>query len=103
MTQPTFSDGPPVPLMVEGTLDATGLRQLFADLSTAATVREVREKGGPTEYTSGNELPLAAACDRLLSGAARAIQLRYHFDGHDWTDTIFALPTGYRTIRVRHG
>lgn len=103
MTQPTFADGPPVPLMVEGVLDPAGLRQLFADLATAATVTGVQEKGGPAEYASGDVMPPAVALNRLLSGAARAVQVRYQFDGHEWTDTVMALPAGFRVVRCRHG
>lgn len=102
MTQPTFADGPPVPLMVEGVIDAATLRQLFADIQAAGTVLGVREKGGPTEYAGGEAMPPAVALERLLAGAARAIQLRYLFDGHEWSDTILALPAGFRVVRCRH-
>jgi hypothetical protein len=103
MTQPTFTDGPPVPLMVEGTLDAAGLRQLFADIQSAGTVLDVREKGGPAEYAGGAGLTPAAALERLLAGAARAVQVRYRYEGHDWTDTVFATAQGFRVIRCQHG
>lgn len=102
MTQPTFSDGPPVPLMVEGTLDAAGLRQLFADLTAAATVVGVRQKGGPAEYTAADDLSADTARDRLLAGAIRAVQIRYRYDGHEWTDTVFATAPGFRVIRCQH-
>lgn len=101
MSQPTFANGPPVPLMVEGTLDASGLRQLFADIQAAGTVIGVREKGEPTEHATGQLTPTAAR-DRLLAGAARAVQLHYRFDDHDWTDTVFAFHSGYRVVRCRH-
>ncbi len=102
MTQPTFPDGPPVPLLVEGTIDSTTLRQLFADLTTAATVLSVREKGDSRGYADQAELSPPAALDRLLSGATRAVQLRYRFDGYEWTDTVLAAPPGFRVLRCRH-
>lgn len=102
MTQPTFADGPPVPLMVEGLLDRQTLARLFADLEIAAAVLGVREKGGPAEF-AGGELPLATALDRLLAGTARAVQVRYHHDGHEWTDTVLAAAEGFRVVRCRHG
>jgi hypothetical protein len=102
VTQPTFADGPPVPLMVDGVIDATTLRQLFADLTTAATLLGIREKGSPTGYTSGGTVTADVARNRLLSGETRAAQVRYQFDGHEWSDTILALPTGFRVVRCRH-
>jgi hypothetical protein len=103
MTQPTFVDGPPVPLMVEGLIDPPTLTRLFADLASAATVLGVREKGGPAEYATNDEMPPATALERLLAGAARAVQVRYRYDGHEWTDTVLATPAGFRVVRCRHG
>ena len=100
--QPTFADGPPVPLLVEGVIDPATLRQLFADLAAAATDLLIREKGDPRGYAAAAELSPQAALDRLLSGATRAVQLRYRFDGHEWTDTVLAAPTGFRVLRCRH-
>ena len=102
MSQPQFDDGPPVPLLVEGTIDADTIRRLFADLSVAATIVGISEKGGPTEYTSVDEPPPEVALERLLSGTARSVQVRYHFANHEWTDTILALPDGFRVVRCRH-
>ena len=103
MTQPTFADGPPVPLMVEGLIDPPTLTRLFADIQTAGRVLGVREKGGPAEYAGGDVMPPAVALERLLAGTARAVQLRYHFDGHEWTDTVLATASGFRVVRCRHG
>ena len=102
MNQPVFADGPPVPLMVEGLIDATTLRQLFADLAAHASVIGVREKSDPREYTVPESLSASLALDRLLSGSAQAIQVRYRHDGHEWTDTILATPGGFRVIRCSH-
>lgn len=102
MSEPTIADGPPVPLMVEGLIDAATLRQLFTDLLTAATVTDVREKGDPRGYVLPTELTPELAQDRLLSGLTRAVQVRYRYDGHEWTDTILGMPTGYRVVRCRH-
>jgi hypothetical protein len=102
MSQPQFDDGPPVPLMVDGMVDTATLRQLFADLATSAAILGVREKGGPTAYASADEPTAEAARDCLLSGAARAVQVRYRFADSEWTDTILALPGGFRVVRCRH-
>lgn len=102
MSQPTFADGPPVPLMVEGVLDAAALRQLFADIESAASLIGVREKGGQAEYAAGEVMPPAVALGRLQGGTARAVQIRYQYDGYEWTDTILAVATGFRVVRCRH-
>lgn len=102
MSQPTFADGPPVPMMVEGLIDAATLTQLFADLEAAGTILGVREKGGPAAFAAAGEITPADARERLLAGTARAVQVRYHFDGHEWTDTVLATPAGFRVVRCRH-
>jgi hypothetical protein len=102
MSQPQFQDGPAVPLMVEGAIDADTLRRLFADLTEAATVVGVREKSSPAAYTAADETLPEVALERLLSGAARAIQVRYRFADYEWTDTILGLPGGFRVVRCRH-
>lgn len=101
-SQPPFPDGPPVPLLTEGILDAATLRQLVTDLQAATVVQSVREKGPPGRYAAPDDLPLDTAFDRLLTGLARSLQIRYQYDGHDWVDTILALPSGFRVVRCRY-
>ena len=102
MSQPQFADGPPVPLMNEGLIDAETLRQLAADLEVAAEVLGVREKGALGAHSGPDEVALALAIDRLLTNAARAAQIRYRYAGQEWTDTIMAMKDGYRVVRCRH-
>jgi hypothetical protein len=102
MSQPTFSEGPPVPLMVEGLIDEATLRQLFADLTAHAKILGVREKNAPTAYAGEQSLTVASAVDRLIRREARAVQVRYAHDGFEWTDTILVVPQGFRVIRCRH-
>lgn len=102
MTQPTFSDGPPVPLMVEGHVDAPMLRRLFADLDAFATVLSVREKGGLPDYSNVYAPTIDVALARLLSGQIRALQVRYQFAANEWTDTMFCEAGGFRVVRCRH-
>lgn len=100
--QPTFPDGPPVPLMTEGTIEAATLRQLAADLQASAEVLSVREKAAPGLFAASEEFPLVSALERLCSGAARSVQIRYRYDGREWTDTLFALGSAFRVVRCRH-
>jgi hypothetical protein len=101
MTQPTFADGPPVPLMTEGIIDAATLSRLIAELVTHATAISVREKAAANAYAGPDHQPLDSVLERLLTGATRSVQIRYHFDGHDWTDTIVALPMNFRVLRCQ--
>lgn len=102
MTQPTFSEGPAVPLMIEGLVDENTLRQLGDELLSATSIISIREKGNPTSHAADGELTVNQALTRLLSGYVRAIQVRYAFAGHEWTDTILSMPDGYRIVRCRH-
>lgn len=102
MNQPTFADGPPVPMMVEGTIDDATLRQMFDDLAQSATILGIREKGHGRSYADTNELTPAAALERLLNRTAPAIQIRYRHDGFDWTDTILTTRDAFRVVRCRH-
>jgi hypothetical protein len=102
MSQPQFDEGPPVPLLVEGVIDAATLQRLFADLSAASTILGVRDKSGATDYASADESSLEFARERLLSGRTRAVQVRYRFADVEWSDTILALADGFRVVRCRH-
>lgn len=102
MNQPTFEDGPPVPMMVEGTMDEGTLRQYFADLETHATIEAIREKSAVTVNSATSSPDLAALLTQLLARETRAAQIRYTFDSHAWTDSLFATPQGFKVVRCRH-
>ncbi|MFO0949246.1 MAG: hypothetical protein U1D30_25595 [Planctomycetota bacterium] len=102
MNQPTFEDGPPVPMMVEGTMDEATLRQFFADLGTHATIEAIREKNSLTANSAAGAPDLPTLLDQLLARETRAAQIRYTFDSHAWTDSLFATPQGFKVVRCRH-
>jgi hypothetical protein len=102
MNPPLFSDGPPVPMMTEGLINAETLRQLAADLELAAELLGIREKAAAAAYCAPDEASLAACIDHLLNGAIRAAQIRYRYAGNEWTDTITATKDGFRVVRCRH-
>jgi len=102
MSQPVFKDGPAVPLMVEGLLDAAMLNQLCFDLQSYAEIIMVQEKSSPSTYTDSEPLKLEAAVHRLQNLLTRSVQVRYKFEGWEWTDTILAFQTGFRVVRCRH-
>ena len=69
--------------------------QLFKDLSAGASVEHVQLK---TEELDGS-VSLEQAESAFRVGAAKAIQIRYRFDGDVWSDTI--LPEGATTTIIR--
>ena len=102
MNQPTFAEGPPVPMMVEGAIDAATLRHLFDDLASVATILSIREKGHACNYAEAQVLTPTVALERLLARSVPAIQIRYRYDGFEWTDTILATRDAFRVVRCRH-
>ena len=88
-------DGPPIPMLVDGLLEPKQVEQLFADLTAHAVGLEVRDRTG--KIWSADQ-----ARDRLLNRKLPSLQLRYHFDGYDWTDTLMHTPHGLRAVRCRH-
>lgn len=102
MNQPTFTEGPPVPMMVEGLLDEALLSQYLDELQAHAQIETTREKNAPLETSSTSASTLEALRQRLTSGQTRAAQIRYKFGAEDWTDTLFAGPCGYKLVRCRH-
>jgi hypothetical protein len=94
-------DGPPLPLLVEGLLGDDEIEQLFAELASHARVLEVRAKSGPRDHASPERLDLDGAKRLLLTGATRAVQVRYHFDDAEWSDTLLRLPNGVRLVRCK--
>lgn len=101
MNQPTFEDGPQVPLMVEGHIDAATLRQMFSDLIAHAKNIQVQEKQGATSLSAEGSADVPAQFDRFLNDGGRCLQIRYGFDGHAWIDTVFRTREGFRVVRCR--
>jgi hypothetical protein len=102
MTQPNFEDGPAVPMMVEGILDAATLEQYLTDLDKHAESVSLRVKGGSMENSSGIATDLSTAIRDLGAGQIRALQINYVFNGDSWTDSLFATTNGVRVVRCRH-
>lgn len=71
--------------------------QLFADLTAGAEVLHVQLR------TSSNDqrVRLAEAESAFVEGIARAIQVRYRFEGQLWSDTILPSNPTTKIIRSR--
>lgn len=96
------SDGFPLPELCEGLLDVSQVKRLFTDLAALTQVVAILEKGGEQAYGQAKGVDLETACRRLLSRQCRALQIRYYFDGAEWTDTLLSTPAGIRAVRCRH-
>ena len=94
-------EGPPVPPMWQADLDADALGRLFADLAAAAEVLSVRGKGGQRGYASDDQITPSTAHEQLAAGVLAGVQVRYRYDGHEWTDTVLRTAGGFRLVRCR--
>ncbi|HRC56555.1 MAG: hypothetical protein IPI49_24825 [Myxococcales bacterium] len=103
MTQ-AAADLPLAPLQ-EALLDAAALGQLCWDLSQAAELLAILERGArgatPLARPATPEGLEAVRAD-LVAGSLAAVQLRYRFAGEEWWDTVTCVPAGFRLIRISH-
>lgn len=98
----TKDDTPPLPEMRDAVLSAEDLQALAADLAALTHITGILEKGVATSHAESSPPSLQTAIERLTTGHVRAIQIRYQYDSHEWTDTLMALPQGFRLVRCRH-
>jgi hypothetical protein len=96
----TADPRPELPPLWQAELDDPALDQLLADLAAAAEVHSVQAKGDARALAPTDPLTLDAAGRRLKAGEVRGVQVRYRYDGRDWTDTLLRTPAGYRLTRI---
>ena len=105
MTSPQstqFPDGPPLPEMREAILSRDDVLTLVADLQAHTRISSTLCKAAPQQQTPPHNIPLEAAVERLIERTVSAIQIRYTYDGHEWTDTLLNSPSGIRIVRCQH-
>ncbi len=88
---------PPTLPMYEGVLDDAQVRQLRDDLTTVASVIEVRVRGA----APGRSYSLDEALDQLQRRETPAVQVRYRHDDALWCDTLQSVEGGVRLVRLR--
>lgn len=98
----TLPDGPPIPEMREAVLSCDDVDALTADLSQHTQIQSVIGKGGPRQHSSETLLTLSDAVAQLVARTLPAIQIRYGYDGFDWTDTLIHTPHGIKLVRCQH-
>ncbi|WP_372726006.1 hypothetical protein [Novipirellula sp.] len=75
--------------------------QLFQDLSEGATVEHVQVRTASDGRAADQSVTLLEAKAIFEKGDARAIQIRYGFDGQNWCDTLMVKPDEVHIIRTR--
>jgi hypothetical protein len=90
----------PLPTIWDKILDSATLDQYFKDLAAHAEMISVQEKQSPTEYVHENTMDLSVAREKVMSGNARAVQIRYRFDEQEWCDTLIRKASGVKLIRM---
>ncbi|MEQ1826741.1 MAG: hypothetical protein ABL921_12380 [Pirellula sp.] len=101
-TQRTDDEGPAIPEMREALLHPEELRELGADLEKFATVHQVLCKSGARDRSPATNRSVLEAIENLIAKSITAIQVRYRFDNHDWTDTLVHDRDCVRLIRCQH-
>lgn len=94
--------GPPLPEMCEAVLSRDDVLALVADLQAHAQITGTLCKTAPQQQTPSDSIPLETAVEQLFARNVTAIQIRYAYDGHEWTDTLLNTPTGLRLVRCQH-
>jgi len=88
--------------MREAFISADDIAALTSDLQRYAQILDVMCKGGPRVHTDGAQVSLDAALADLSAGKVTAVQIRYAYDNHEWSDTLLKTPQGTRLVRCQH-
>jgi len=104
MTESDDSIDPSAPLEAEW--DREQVNALFDDLQGAAELQQaeihhVQVRTSAPNSPKDHQTTLGEARQLLASGEARAIQIRYTFNGETWCDTLMVFPELIRIIRTR--
>ena len=91
-----------LPELCEAGLDAGILAQLFDDIAGCTEVLAVLPKFADRRKVAEQSVSLSEGRALLASGEARAIQIRYRYEGAEWWDTLMNTPQGTRLVRIRH-
>ncbi len=99
---PNPADGPSMPEMRQGLLSASDLKELCADLTQLTRVLSIqtRVRGNTNAETRSGALD--DVLQDLWDGNLQAVQIRYAYDGHEWTDTLLRSDCHIRVIRCQH-
>jgi hypothetical protein len=88
--------------MRDALLGSEEFHALITDLTTYTRVTNTLCKAGPRQQTPPHNLTLSDAAAMFLARTVTAIQIRYEYDGHLWSDTLLHVPQGIRLVRCQH-
>lgn len=89
-----------LPALQQAELDVATVAQLFRDLAHCTQVIAVLPRYTARTLVPPHTIELEAAHAGILDGTLRGVQVRYRYEGREWTDTLLALAPG-RTRLVR--
>jgi len=94
-----------LPDLQQSSLDPDTLAQLFADLAECTEIIEVIPKAMAAGYVpESSQIGLDEGRRMLLGGHVRGLQIRYHYQGSQWWDTLLpdTVTGGFRIVRIQH-
>jgi hypothetical protein len=95
-------DGPPMPEMRQGMLSNGDLKELCADLTQLAHILSIQTRARGNTNAETRSSSLDDALQELWDGKLHAVQIRYAYDSHEWTDTLMRADGHVRVIRCQH-
>ncbi len=92
-----MNNEPEIPELLEAEWSRDQVQQLFSDLAAGAEVQYVQLRTASGDHST----TLAEAATAFIERLARAIQVRYRFEGELWIDTILPGDPTTKIIRNR--
>ena len=92
-----MNENEPLPELLQAEWSKDQVMNLFADLAAGANVQQVQLRTS----SSDQAVSLADAEASFVADQARAIQVRYLFEGELWSDTIIPGDPTTKIIRNR--
>ncbi|MFN7141652.1 MAG: hypothetical protein ACK4UN_20200 [Limisphaerales bacterium] len=82
-------------------LDERLLETLLRDIASCTDIFEIIPKLA-AGYVGQGSVSLDEGRALLLSRQVRALQIRYHYQGAQWWDTIMVVGQQFRLVRIQH-
>lgn len=95
-----LEDGAELPPLQKGVLDGAAFAAYRAQLLRAATDVEVFVKAGAQRQGAHPDVSLERGLAMLGDGLLHSVQLRYHFEGVAWIDTLRRVDDGVAIVRM---
>jgi hypothetical protein len=92
-----MNENEPLPELLQGNWTRDRVMDLFNDLAAGAIIEHVQLRTGSSDQT----VTLADAKASFVADEAKAIQVRYLFEGELWSDTIIPGDGTAKIIRNR--